>query len=211
MREMPHQVTDAVLETYAMWAPYTAAVQVDDAPAVESDDSAFAGALERIEALQARIEYFRANPVFPPSRIEQHARETAMRMLADEPEDEPPAAPQFMYADGPLIVAGERVHRRRPEPVEPVVTADCVVEADGLHEHVFEVRVLDVAANEWVYVEVIHDFRSWDANDTEPCDPIVYGRRLGESSQRFATVEAAFAALLPGVSVPAIQCTQKGI
>ncbi len=211
MPELPQQVTDAVLETYAKWAPYTAAVQVDDAPAVESDDSASAGALERIEAMQARIEYFRANPVFPPSRIEQHARETALRMLAAEPEwDESDGDVQFMYADGPLIVAGERVHRHRaPESAEPVTTARCVFESDGYHVHEFEVRVLDQATNRWVYVEIVHDFRSWDEDDTEPLEPIVYGSHVGAASQEFDTVEAAFAVLLPDVPVPAINCHKE--
>lgn len=59
--EIPPQVADAVMETYAKWRPYAAAVRVDEA----TDDYAFAGALDRIEALQAQIEYARANPVFP--------------------------------------------------------------------------------------------------------------------------------------------------
>lgn len=68
MSEIPQEVRDAVLGTYATWWPFAAAVQapgpilVGDA---EGDDDAFAGVLERIEALQARIEYYRANPVFP--------------------------------------------------------------------------------------------------------------------------------------------------
>lgn len=68
MSEIPQHVRDAVLDTYAAWLPFAAAVQAPEpvltADAGEDDD-AFAGALERIEALQARIEHYRANPVFP--------------------------------------------------------------------------------------------------------------------------------------------------
>lgn len=68
MSEIPQEVRDAVLGTYATWLPFTAAVQVPGpvlAGDTDEDDGAFAGALERIEALQARIEHYRANPVFP--------------------------------------------------------------------------------------------------------------------------------------------------
>jgi hypothetical protein len=68
MPEIPQEVRDAVLGTYAAWRPYAAAVQVPVPAPVDDEseyDDAFAGAIERIEALHARIEYYRANPVFP--------------------------------------------------------------------------------------------------------------------------------------------------
>jgi len=68
MSGIPQEVRDAVLGTYAAWLPFVAAIQPPGpvlAADAGEDDDAFAGALERIEALQAQIEYYRANPVFP--------------------------------------------------------------------------------------------------------------------------------------------------
>ena len=119
MPDMPREVADAVLETYAQWAPYTGAASLDvpqDEPEPDPVADLLADIGRNADALLARIEYFRAHPVFPPSRIEQHARETALRMIADEPEDEQDDGPRVMHADGPLIVGGELVHRHRTEP-----------------------------------------------------------------------------------------------
>lgn len=60
MPEIPQEVRDAVLDTYAAWRPYAAATQEP-----EPAGSAFDGILERLDVIEARIAYNRANPVFP--------------------------------------------------------------------------------------------------------------------------------------------------
>lgn len=67
MSEIPQEVRDAVLGTYAAWLPFAAAVQAPRPVLAgdEEEDVEFAEAIGRIEALQARIEQYRANPVFP--------------------------------------------------------------------------------------------------------------------------------------------------
>lgn len=68
MPEIPQEVRDAVLGTYAAWLPFAAAIQAPG-PVLAADDEEynpeFTEAIERIDALQARIEHYRANPVFP--------------------------------------------------------------------------------------------------------------------------------------------------
>lgn len=116
---------------------------------------------------------------------------------------------EFMYATGPLIVAGEFVYRlRAAEPVEVQVAVRCIVECDGYHAHFYSQPRFGHAPE----VEVIHDFMSWDLEETEPRDPVIVGRRITSAltpQTGFVSVEAAFAELLPGVSVPAVDCWDR--
>lgn len=121
----------------------------------------------------------------------------------------PTSTAQPMYATGPLIVGGEFAYRlRAAEPVEAQVAVRCVVESDGYHAHFYR-RPRFGSAPE---VEVIHDFMSWDLEETEPCDPVIVGRRITNPTARreaFASVEAAFTALLPSIPVPSVDCEKE--
>lgn len=124
----------------------------------------------------------------------------------------PTSTVEFMYADGPLVVGGVPVHRRRPSQPAAASLAQvalrCVVESDGYHAHFYR---RDRFGHDVPAVEVIHDFMSWDLDETEPCDPVIVGRHITsamEPRSAFESVEAAFAALLPGVAVPAVACKE---
>lgn len=121
----------------------------------------------------------------------------------------PTSAAQPMYATGPLIIGGVFAYRlRAAEPAEVQVAARCIAESDGYHAHFYKrPRYGDAPA-----VEVIHDFMSWDLEETVPCDPIIVGRRITNPTARreaFASVEAAFTALLPGIPVPPVDCEKE--
>lgn len=62
MPEVPPLVAAAVTGTYARWRPYAAVTR----PEPEPVDPEVAARLAAIDALSARIEAARRNPIFPP-------------------------------------------------------------------------------------------------------------------------------------------------
>jgi hypothetical protein len=131
MTRIPPQVADAATGTYEAWLQYATALHAGDAPTVAaSGASAFAGAGERIEALQAQVERNRANPVFPAEAGIPRVREVlacdlkpGMRLQRGAPWQSPVSSVKTW---GP----GEGEASSYPETWWTRVT---VVEADGRH------------------------------------------------------------------------------
>lgn len=90
-------------------------------------------------------------------------------------------------------------HAGTPAAAVPVAV-ECVVECDGYHVHRYETAS--------PRVRIIHDYMSWDPETTVDVDPLTHGQRWGTGAHRsyFPDVQAAFAALLPGVPVPSVTC-----